>query len=76
MEWMDAMFAADPELARAVEERVTEMRREQELFAMAGSNGPLLDRSRKMASAVKARGVTGEDVQRDLSQFKKRWRGR
>lgn len=39
MEWMDAKLAADPELARAVEERMAEMRIEQELVALREKEG-------------------------------------
>lgn len=39
MEWMDAKLAADPELARAVEERMAEMRIEQELVALREREG-------------------------------------
>ena len=39
MEWMDAKLAADPELARAVEERLAEMRIEQELVALREREG-------------------------------------
>lgn len=39
MKWMDARLAADPELARAVEERLAEMRVEQELVALREKRG-------------------------------------
>ena len=39
MEWMDAKLAADPELARAVEERLIEMKIEQELVAVREKEG-------------------------------------
>lgn len=39
MEWMDAKIAADPALARAVEERMAEMRIEQELVALREKEG-------------------------------------
>lgn len=39
MKWMDAKLAADPELARAVEERMAEMRIEQELVALREKEG-------------------------------------
>ena len=39
MVWMDAKIAADPELARAVEERLAEMRIEQELVALREKEG-------------------------------------
>ena len=37
--WMDAKLAADPELARAVEERLAEMRIEQELVSLREKEG-------------------------------------
>ena len=39
MEWMDAKLAADPNFARAVEERMAEMRIEQELVALREKEG-------------------------------------
>ena len=39
MKWMDARLAADPELARAVDERLAEMRVEQELVALREKKG-------------------------------------
>jgi len=39
MEWMDAKLAADPDLARAVEERLAEMRIEQELVSLREKKG-------------------------------------
>ncbi len=39
MEWMDATLAADPQLARAVDERLAEMRIEQELVALREKEG-------------------------------------
>ncbi len=37
--WMDAKLAADPELARAVDERLAEMRIEQELVSLREKEG-------------------------------------
>ena len=39
MKWMDARLAADPGLARAVEERLAEMRVEQALVALREKKG-------------------------------------
>lgn len=39
MKWMDAQLAEDPDLARAVDERLAEMRVEQDLVALREKKG-------------------------------------